>query len=98
MLFRSLQTLASVELRDFKYPMNLWAKTVFEFAAAYHKSVINRDHIIQAIVPLYRGRSLTFFQENLEGTEKDISNNVESLCEEFEKLKPYLLEKWADGK
>ena len=93
-----LQRIASLKVGDFNYPADLWAKTVFEFAAAYHKSVINRDHIIQAMVPLYRGRSLTFFLENREGTGKDIENSVESLGDEFEKLKPYLLQRWADGK
>jgi hypothetical protein len=93
-----LQRIATLEVGDFEYPVELWAKTVFEFAAAYHKSVINRDHIIQAMVPLYRGRSLTFFLENRDGTGKDIENKVESLCGDFERLKPYLLERWADGK
>ena len=90
-----LQRIATLEVSDFNYPVDLWARTVFEFAAAYHKSVINRDHIIQALVPLYRGRSLTFFLENRDGTEKDIEEKVESLCGEFERLKPYLLERWA---
>jgi hypothetical protein len=73
-------------------------KTVLEFAAAYHSAVINRDHIIQALVPLYRGRSLSFFMENRNGNGKDIENRVEALCDDFERLKTYLLEIWADGK
>jgi hypothetical protein len=76
----------------------VWAKTVFEFAASYHKSVISRDHIIQALVPLYRGRALTFLLENREGSGEDIERSVESLCSDFERLKPYLLEVWADRK
>jgi hypothetical protein len=90
-----LKRVAAADVTDFNYPADLWVRTAFEFAAAYHKSVINRDHIIQAMVPLYRGRSLTFFLENRESTEKDIEDKVESLCGEFERLKPYLLERWA---
>ncbi|HEX8816044.1 MAG TPA: glycosyltransferase [Terriglobales bacterium] len=93
-----LDRIATLELQDFNYPAELWAKTVFEFAAAYHNSVINRDHIIQAMVPLYRGRSLTFFQESRNGNGNDIEANVEALCGEFERLKTYLLERWSDGK
>jgi hypothetical protein len=93
-----LQRIASLEVRNFNYPAELWVKTVLEFAAAYHRSVINRDHIIQAMVPLYRGRSLAFFMENRNGSGKDIDNSVEALCGEFERLKPYLLEIWANGK
>lgn len=93
-----LQKLAALDVRDFSYPADLWAKTVFEFAASYHKSVINRDHIIQALVPLYRGRALTFSLENRDSSGEDIERSVESLCGEFERLKPYLLEVWADRK
>jgi len=93
-----LQRIASLDVSDFNYPADVWAKTVFEFAASYHKSVINRDHIVQALVPLYRGRALTFLLENREGSGEDIEKSVESLCGDFERLKPYLLEVWADRK
>ena len=93
-----LQRIATLEVTEFNYPAELWAKTVFEFAASYHKSVINRDHIVQALVPLYRGRTLTFLLENRDGSEEDMERNLESLCGDFERLKPYLLEVWADRK
>ena len=93
-----LQRIATLGLNEFKYPADVWARTVFEFAASYHKSIINRDHIVQALVPLYRGRTLSFLLDNRDGSGEDIEENVESLCAEFERLKPYLLEVWADGK
>ncbi|MFZ0808526.1 MAG: hypothetical protein WAN03_20200, partial [Candidatus Sulfotelmatobacter sp.] len=77
-----------------RYSAELWVKTVYEFAAAYRKSVINRDHIIQAFAPLFRGRVLTFVVENRNGSANDVANNIEGLCLEFERLKPYLLEMW----
>jgi hypothetical protein len=79
---------------EFRYPAQLWVKTVYEFAAAYRKSVINRDHIIQALAPLFRGRVFTFLVENRNGSANDVANNIEALCLEFERLKPYLLEIW----
>lgn len=93
-----LQRIATLEVSEFNYPADVWARTVFEFAASYHKSVINRDHIVQALVPLYRGRMLSFLLDNRDGSGEDMERNVESLCIEFERLKPYLLELWADGK
>lgn len=91
-----LQKLAHLNFTEFHYPADLWAKTVYEFAASYHKSIINRDHIVQALVPLYRGRTLSFLLENGDRSEEEIEKNVESLCGEFERQKPYLLEIWAD--
>ena len=93
-----LQKIAALGISEFNYRAEVWAKTVFEFAASYHKSVINRDHIVQALVPLYRGRSLTFLLENRDGSGEDIDRREESLCGDFERLKPYLLEIWADRK
>lgn len=93
-----LQRIATLGVGEFNYPAEVWARTVFEFAASYHKSVINRDHIVQALVPLYRGRTLSFLLDNRDGSGEDMERNVESLCAEFERLKPYLLELWADGK
>ena len=91
-----LKTIAALEVNEFHYPADVWARTVFEFAASFHRSVISRDHIVQALVPLYRGRTLSFLLENRDGD--DIETSVESVCSEFERSKPYLLEIWADQK
>jgi len=93
-----LRRIAALDLSSFRYPAEMWAKTVFEFAASYHKSVISRDHIVQALVPLYRGRALTFLLENQEASAEEVERSVESLCGEFERLKPYLLEVWGERK
>jgi hypothetical protein len=60
--------------------------------------VINRDHIIQALVPLYRGRTLAFIAEHENASAEQIEKSVEGECVEFERLKPYLLEVWNGGK
>jgi len=89
-----LQHIAQTNEDDPFYPSELWVKTVYEFAAAYHKSVINRDHIVQALAPLFRGRVQTFLLENKNSSSAEMESNVENLCLEFERLKPYLLEMW----
>ena len=78
----------------FHYSAELWVKTVYEFAASYQKSVINRDHIIQALAPLFRGRAFTFLVENRNASANEVENNIEGLCLEFERQKPYLLQMW----
>jgi hypothetical protein len=89
-----LQRIARLGEEDFHYPAELWVKTVYEFAAAYQKSVISRDHIIQALAPLFRGRALTFLIENRSASASDVEQSIEGLCLEFERLKPYLLQMW----
>jgi len=51
-----LQRIATEDDREFRYKDELWVRTVCEFAASYHHAAIDRDHLIQALVPLYRGR------------------------------------------
>lgn len=93
-----LQRIAACGPGEFKYTSELWAKTAYEFAASYHQSVINRDHIMQALVPLYRGRTLSFICENENSSAEQIESSVESQCLEFVRHKPYLLRMWNGGK
>jgi hypothetical protein len=93
-----LQQLARADEDNFRFHPELWVKTVYEFAASYHNAVMSRDHIVQALVPLYRGRMFTFLVENRTASAAEVGNNIESLCLEFERLKPYLLELWNGRK
>jgi hypothetical protein len=92
-----LQQLTRPGEEQFRYPAELWVRTVYEFAASYQKSAISRDHIIQALAPLFRGRVLTFLTENRDASAHEVENNIEGLCLEFERLKPYLLQLWKSG-
>lgn len=92
-----LKQSATLPEESFRYTDELWVKSVYEFAAAYHKSVISRDHVVQALAPLYRGRAYTFLVENRDSSGEQVEQQVESLCQTFEQWKPYLLQIW-DGK
>jgi hypothetical protein len=89
-----VQNIARLPEDDFRYPHELWVRTAYEFASSYHKSVINRDHIIQVLAPLYRGKVYTFLLENRDASGAEVEANVEELCLTFERLKPYLLDVW----
>jgi hypothetical protein len=93
-----LQGIAGLQEQQFHYSSELWVKTVYEFAAAHHKGVMSRDHIIQALAPLFRGRALAFLRENRTSSASEVEANIEGLCLEFERLKPYLLEMWTAQK
>ena len=93
-----LQRLVGLPEDSLRYSSELWVQTVYEFAASYHKAVISRDHIVQALAPLYRGRAFTFLAENGDASADGIESYVEALCLTFERMKPRLLEMWAGGK
>jgi glucosylglycerate synthase len=93
----ALKRLAKLPEEKFSYPQELWVRTVYEFAAAYHKAVIGRDHIVQALVPLFRGRAFTFLTDNRDASAEEVESGIEALSQEFERQRPYLLETW-DGR
>ncbi len=90
-----IRKLVALPDREFRYPDELWVKTVYEFAAAYHKSVINRDHLLQALTPLYRARVSSFVLQHSKTSTAEIDRQLEALGQEFERLKPYLADRWT---
>ena len=93
----SIQGIATLDQHSFRFPAELWVTMLYEFAASYHHSVINRDHLVQALVPLYRGKIYSFLGEYADASATEMEAVSENLCMEFERQKPYLTEKWKAG-
>jgi hypothetical protein len=93
-----IREIGKLEDGEFVYPDDLWVKTIYDFACAYHRSVINRDHIVQSLAPLYRGRIGSFVLQNHDASPEAIEKAVEELCQEYERLKPYWLDRWNPNK
>jgi glucosylglycerate synthase len=92
-----IQSIAALDPQTFRFGADLWVTVLYEFAASYHHSVINRDHLVQALVPLYRGKIYSFIAEYADASAVDLEEANEKLCLEFERQKPYLTEKWKAG-
>ncbi|MGH9359351.1 MAG: hypothetical protein ACRD22_02890 [Terriglobia bacterium] len=78
-----------------RFPGELWAKTVYEFAASYHHSVMNRDHLLQALTPIYRGRVCCYLSENHGARVDELQQGFEVLHQQFERLKPDFIQNWS---
>jgi glucosylglycerate synthase len=85
---------AASEPQKFRFSSELWVKVLYEFAASYHRAVINRGHVVQALVPLYRGQMYSFLNAHVDSSAEEIEADSEALCLEFERHRPYLLERW----
>lgn len=79
----------------FRVPDRLWVHTVAEFAAAYHIRSIDREHLLQSLVPLYLGRTASFVHEVRESNALEVEERIEQLCQVFEAEKSYLIERWS---
>ena len=90
-----IRNMERLSTREFDYPSELWVKTIYEFAAAHHRSVINRDHLLQALPPLYRGWVSSFVFRNQKADAANIDQKLEALGHDFENLKSYLIDRWS---
>jgi glucosylglycerate synthase len=89
-----IQRVATQDARTFHFDNALWTKTLYDFASSYHHTVLNRDHLIQALVPLYRGKIYSYLLQHENSSADEIEADSENLCLEFERQKPYLIQRW----
>jgi hypothetical protein len=89
-----IKSIVSLEEGKFRFRSDLWVRTLYDFVASYHHAVINRDHLVQALAPLYRGVTFSFLVEHSDSSPAEMEAVSEGLCVEFERQKPYLREKW----
>jgi hypothetical protein len=89
-----IKNIVSLEEGQFRFKSDLWVRTLYDFAASYHHAVINRNHVVQALAPLYRGMTHSFIAEHANSSLAEMEAANEMLCAEFELQKPYLRERW----
>ncbi len=93
-----LHATADLPPHRFDIPDEAWARTVYDCAAAFHRQVLNREHLVKAMTPLYLGRTASFVVETEGLTTREAEERIEELGRVFEQRKPYLLERWGAAK
>ncbi|MBI2412100.1 MAG: glycosyl transferase family 2 [Deltaproteobacteria bacterium] len=92
--FRELERIAGDNDASFRFPQSLWTRLVYDYAIAFHKKRLPPGHLIKSLVPLYLGRTASFFMEAADMGHNEAENAVETLCAEFEANKGYLVNNW----
>jgi hypothetical protein len=90
----SLNRLAEKQGTQLRFPDELWVATVYDFLLAHQRGVMRREHVVQALAPLYLGRTGSFIQQYSFAREADVDEALESLCREFERSKADLIQRW----
>ncbi|MGE5235624.1 MAG: glycosyltransferase [Acidobacteriota bacterium] len=93
--FAEVQKLGALALPGFRFPVELWVRLIYDFACAYHHKTINRDHLLKSLTPLYLGRTASFVLETADADADAVEEILEGLSLEYERLKPYLAERWS---
>lgn len=79
---------------SFHMPDEIWAEIVLSFAIACHKRIINKEHLLRSLTPLYLGRTASFVNETRDSDAEAVEEKIEHLRLVFENMKPWLIEHW----
>jgi hypothetical protein len=93
----TLLELRRVERRsdgEVRFSDELWARIVYDFALAYHLRIMARDHLLQALTPLYLGWAASFTGEMYDASAMEVEDRLERLGLQFEAQKRYLISRW----
>jgi hypothetical protein len=87
-------TLDTDDVERFRFPDELWARVVYDFALGHHYGVVHREHLLRSLVPLYLGRTAAYVTATRRATAEATEQVLESIALAFERQKPYLVEHW----
>ncbi|MBI5666330.1 MAG: glycosyltransferase [Nitrospirae bacterium] len=78
----------------FHFPDELWVELIYYFAIAAHKKLINKEHLLKSLTPLYIGRTAAFVIETWDSGVEEVEDKIERLCAGFEEKKDNLRYNW----
>jgi hypothetical protein len=87
---------ASASDEDMAFPPELWVRMIYDFAVAHQHGRINREHLLRSLTPLYLGRTAAFVKQTRDAGAQEVEQILEELCLQFERDKPYLLQRWDE--
>jgi glycosyltransferase involved in cell wall biosynthesis len=80
---------------EFRITDEIWAEIIYRFALAAHGKVMNKEHLLKSLTPLYIGRTASFVMDAWESSADEVENKIEKLCMTFEDKKTLLIENWG---
>jgi hypothetical protein len=80
----------------FRFPDELWARVVYDFAVAYARRPLPVDQLLASMVPLYLGRTASFVEQVAAAGPEDVEATIAALAREFLGAKGYLRRRWSE--
>jgi len=91
-----IETLAKKDVKEFVFKTEVWAKILYDLAAAFHHWKGNRQLMVGLMTPLYFARVASFVNRTLDMSNEEAEAIVEDQAETFEKTKNYLIQRWDE--
>jgi hypothetical protein len=93
---QKIREVAKMEHSHFELPIELWIKSLYDFAVAYKKQTdgLSANEIIEAMVPIYYAVTASFVSRTRNLNPHQAEEAINQQCAVFERLKPYLVDHW----
>jgi hypothetical protein len=91
---KGLESCAADSADEFTLDEELWVGLIYDLALAYHWRVLDREHLLKSLAPLYLGWVASFARQTKNETAEQVEDRIERLCLVYEQLKPYLINQW----
>lgn len=91
---RFLQAAAEIPRERFRIPDEIWVEIIYWFAVAAHEKLVNKEHLLKSLTPLYIGRTASFVIETWESGAAEVEDRIEQLSRTFEGKKSLLADHW----
>ncbi len=79
----------------FAFPDAAWARVIYDLVITARDQPERLEAFVTALVPVYFGRVASSVIENRELSTDRAEESVERQAREFERLKPYLINRWS---
>jgi len=79
----------------FAFPDAVWVRVIYDLVIAARDHPADLDAFVAALVPVYFGRVASAVIENRDLSTERAEDSVERQAREFERLKPYLVNRWG---
>ena len=91
-----IEKLFRTEENDFLIDTEVWAKILYDLAAAFHHWRGNRQLMVSLMTPLYFARVASFVNRTRDMSNEEAEGVVEEQAEVFETTKNYLIKRWNE--
>jgi len=94
-----LEKIILLQKKNFDFSNHLWVNILYDYILFYHrfKNIfmgMSLPLVLESMIPLYFGFIASFVLKTKDMNNQEAEEEIEQLCLEFERLKPYLIGNW----
>lgn len=92
--WKTIRNLKNRRWNQFILGNEVWARILFDFAVAFRSHNIERNTLLEALIPLYHSCTLSFVNKTADMGTQETEIYLENFSRVFEEEKQYLINRW----